>query len=290
MLERLNANDREFVCGSIEEMCNRLAQDSCFTHLNDRLPTNHFPHMNRQQQDEALRLARMVRSGQLSKTAGTRLLNERAGVSLGSADIVIGNYLEISEGRVFKRTLSETDLDYFIGAIAADEGAMQLHKALSALRLHIQYREAENKVNPVKCRAILAKYETELTAMTSAGYAAPPVYLGDVELGFDDKVNEAKNSSHQERKKRLARAAKHPKSVVKLVYVFERNPDVVAEVLHRAGGYCEECEAAAPFTRKSNRTPYLEVHHKVPLAEEGEDTVENAVALCPNCHRRRHFG
>jgi 5-methylcytosine-specific restriction protein A len=26
------------------------------------------------------------------------------------------------------------------------------------------------------------------------------------------------------------------------------------------------------------------------LASDGDDTVENAVALCPNCHRRAHFG
>jgi len=37
-------------------------------------------------------------------------------------------------------------------------------------------------------------------------------------------------------------------------------------------------------------TPYLEVHHRVPLAENGEDTVENAVAICPNCHRKAHDG
>jgi len=34
----------------------------------------------------------------------------------------------------------------------------------------------------------------------------------------------------------------------------------------------------------------LEVHHKVPLAEGGDDTVENAIALCPNCHRHAHYG
>jgi hypothetical protein len=28
----------------------------------------------------------------------------------------------------------------------------------------------------------------------------------------------------------------------------------------------------------------------VPLARGGEDTVENAVAVCPNCHREAHFG
>jgi 5-methylcytosine-specific restriction protein A len=34
---------------------------------------------------------------------------------------------------------------------------------------------------------------------------------------------------------------------------------------------------------------YLEVHHVRPLAGRGSDTTTNAVALCPNCHRRCHF-
>ncbi|WP_256325004.1 HNH endonuclease signature motif containing protein [Nitrosomonas sp. Nm132] len=42
--------------------------------------------------------------------------------------------------------------------------------------------------------------------------------------------------------------------------------------------------------RKHDGSPYLEVHHKIPLAFGGEDTVVNAIALCPNCHREAHYG
>ncbi|MFM0350878.1 HNH endonuclease [Paraburkholderia sp. RL17-347-BIC-D] len=28
----------------------------------------------------------------------------------------------------------------------------------------------------------------------------------------------------------------------------------------------------------------------MPLAQGGPDTVANAIALCPNCHRERHYG
>lgn len=246
--------------------------------------------MNNQQQEEALSIAQRVKSGELTRAAGVQLLNERTGVASGSVGIVIDNYQALSEGRVFKRTLSATDLDFFVGAIAKDEGARQLDNALSALRLHIAYRMSENKVNPVKFRAILAKYEAILLAMTETGNNAIPAFLSDIESNFNEQVNKAKNGSQEERRKRLSRANKRPRKVSTLVYVFERNPDVVAEVLSRARGYCEGCNAMAPFTRKSNQTPYLEVHHKVPLAEDGEDTVENAIALCPNCHRHRHFG
>ncbi|WP_369418039.1 HNH endonuclease [Dyella mobilis] len=52
-------------------------------------------------------------------------------------------------------------------------------------------------------------------------------------------------------------------------------------MLHSATGHCERCQRPAPFRRKTVHTPYLEVHHKVWLAHGGQDTVENAEALCP---------
>jgi len=30
------------------------------------------------------------------------------------------------------------------------------------------------------------------------------------------------------------------------------------------------------------------VHHIIPLADGGPDTLENVAALCPNCHRKMH--
>jgi 5-methylcytosine-specific restriction endonuclease McrA len=69
---------------------------------------------------------------------------------------------------------------------------------------------------------------------------------------------------------------------------FNRCPNVVAWVLLKANGKCECCEADAPF-HKPNGVPYLEVHHVQTLATGGPDTVQNAVALCPNCHRAVHF-
>lgn len=53
---------------------------------------------------------------------------------------------------------------------------------------------------------------------------------------------------------------------------------------------CGICNQPAPFIRRSNNTPYLEIHHKVLLADGGEDTIENAFAVCPNCHRKVHYG
>lgn len=107
---------------------------------------------------------------------------------------------------------------------------------------------------------------------------------------FAEQTRVARQSPREQRLARLAVAQKKPTEILVLSSNFRRNPDVVAEVLERAAGKCEECFHAAPFIRKSDDTPYLEVHHRLPLAKGGEDTVENAIGLCPNCHRKGHFG
>lgn len=32
----------------------------------------------------------------------------------------------------------------------------------------------------------------------------------------------------------------------------------------------------------------MEEHHVIRLADGGSDSIDNAVALCPNCHRKIH--
>lgn len=107
---------------------------------------------------------------------------------------------------------------------------------------------------------------------------------------FEARVEKAKSDSSAARLRRLTRAPKRPIRIKVTMEIFLRNADVVAEVLHRANGACERCKNPAPFLRKKDGSPYLEVHHVQQLANDGEDTVDNAIALCPNCHREMHFG
>ena len=68
---------------------------------------------------------------------------------------------------------------------------------------------------------------------------------------------------------------------------YTRNPYVTELAKRRAKGYCQLCNNPAPFADKDGN-PYLETHHVVWLSQGGEDTIENTVALCPNCHRKLH--
>ncbi|MGY2259991.1 HNH endonuclease [Pseudomonas sp. SDO55104_S430] len=79
---------------------------------------------------------------------------------------------------------------------------------------------------------------------------------------------------------------KKPKRAASSRTVYVRDPEVRAWVRNEAEGRCEGCGEPAPFHMFD--LPFLEVHHVKPLAEKGSDQITNAVALCPNCHRRCH--
>lgn len=69
---------------------------------------------------------------------------------------------------------------------------------------------------------------------------------------------------------------------------YERNPYVIEYAKRRARGICQLCGNPAPFMDKVG-LPFLETHHIEWLSNGGEDTIENTVALCPNCHRKMHI-
>lgn len=80
-----------------------------------------------------------------------------------------------------------------------------------------------------------------------------------------------------------------PRKVLKNAESHERDPRVKAWVLKTSSGACEACDNPAPFV-KENGDPYLEVHHVLPLSEDGSDTISNTIAVCPNCHMNLHYG
>ncbi|TVP14244.1 HNH endonuclease [Shewanella sp. KCT] len=82
---------------------------------------------------------------------------------------------------------------------------------------------------------------------------------------------------------------KEPRKTHTQVTSFDRDPKVKAWILVEASGKCECCGSEAPFTTADGE-PFIEIHHLRRLADGGSDTITNAVALCPNCHREIHYG
>lgn len=69
---------------------------------------------------------------------------------------------------------------------------------------------------------------------------------------------------------------------------FIRDKNIKQYVKIRANGVCDLCSNPAPFIDKEG-IPFLETHHVVYLSRGGEDSTDNVVALCPNCHRKIHY-
>lgn len=69
---------------------------------------------------------------------------------------------------------------------------------------------------------------------------------------------------------------------------FLRDPRIRRKVIKRANGHCEHCGKRGFM--KEDGTCYIEAHHIITLAQQGPDTLENVIGLCPEHHREAHFG
>jgi len=96
------------------------------------------------------------------------------------------------------------------------------------------------------------------------------------------------NLSDGELEKKAKAARKNPKSRTTVSITFSRSQHIVSYAKRRANGRCDLCEGDAPFCDDSG-LPYLECHHIVWLAHGGADSIDNTVAICPNCHRKMHI-
>lgn len=230
----------------------------------------------------ALDLAKRVETGAIRSTAASDELITQHGFTAHTANAYLYAYLNLRAGKTLKATVNVAAMQLILEDIAA-LGNDALFTALQALWSHILY--LETRPNSRSLERGLRNLHQALTERLANG-----AELESLPSAFDEEVSRSITDSDEARLDRLRNAPKKSKAVIRVVRQYERNPDVVAQTLIRANGNCERCEAPAPFKRRSNGTPYLEVHHIVQLAHGGDDTVENAQALCPNCHRNRHFG
>lgn len=101
------------------------------------------------------------------------------------------------------------------------------------------------------------------------------------------KQKQARKLSDEELEKRAMYSKKGVGTRQVSSTTYERNEYVSELAKRRAIGICQLCEQPAPFKDKKGE-PFLESHHIVWLSKGGDDTIENTVALCPNCHRKMH--
>ncbi len=207
-------------------------------------------------------------------------------MNAGSARDYIDGFIHLYRGESYTRTMSFNGTIYFLDKIVERYGQECEYRACHAVLEHIEYYRNLEKGGFQ--RKLLNEINNRLAELSLKERTLQT--LSQYHKNLEESVAKALKDEKSIRKGRLIAAPKLPSEKTVTAKVFIRNPDVIAEVLEHAAGKCEYCKSSAPFNRKSNGTPFLEVHHRLPLAEGGEDTVENAIALCPNCHREAHYG
>ncbi|WP_237113909.1 HNH endonuclease [Pseudomonas aeruginosa] len=230
----------------------------------------------------ALQLAKQIEQGSMTRRSAFQQLVNQFQLPAHTANSYLDCYGHLRTGTAMKATIQADAIRLMLVDIQ-QLGTGALLTALQALMAQILYLEAlpASRGPKATLRALHAEFLGRLAAQSE---------LQVLPANLEEKVEAAMLDSATARAARLAAAPAMPKVVYRIVREFERNPDVVAEVLLRANGICEACRQPAPFLRRRDGSPYLEVHHITPLADGGEDTVVNAIALCPNCHREKHFG
>jgi 5-methylcytosine-specific restriction protein A len=205
-----------------------------------------------------------VRSGAMRSTEAMCMVAKDTGMPEGNAGVTVNILRSLLDGKPYTFTLTSQQTHLFLTWVTQDFGADFGRAA------------AEKVLENVK------------------DTAAPPINNGPQrpvqEVAAQFLANLAQPSLENLIAQQTAAADPMPRTTTVTTTAHLRNMDVVAEVVHRANGTCEACATPAPFLKRKDGSPYLEVHHKLRLADGGPDTVANTLALCPNCHRKAHHG
>ena len=115
-----------------------------------------------------------------------------------------------------------------------------------------------------------------------------PPDVEDLDQEFEDRVRKEITKSLDTLLKQAKKKSGPATESIVRTKTYHRDATIAAYVKKRANGCCQLCGAKAPFDDQSGE-PYLECHHIDWLSKGGMDSIDNCVALCPNCHRKMHI-
>lgn len=237
--------------------------------------------------DRAYELAKLVRTEAMKPSDATRELEQEMGMAPKSAVAYMHALRHLARGDRYTRRISNTAAKRYLQFFERDDGRGGLERALTSFKAHTQYLEnTRTKQSQPGMWRIIDEFSRRL--------GREPIRiesLANFRGREEAEWQTARTLTMEELKARALTARAGPVTPVVLTTAYrQRNPFVREYVLRQAAGICQACGEPAPFKRKGYKEPFLEVHHLIPLAEDGDDTVENAIALCPNCHREAHHG
>src|ERR1700733_6847679 len=111
------------------------------------------------QLENGFALAAQVYAHALEPEAAATRLHEDHGLNISSARDFVMQFRNMMQGKVFKRTLSATALQYFLPQIRLERGHEAAAKAVAAVWDHIRYYERIEKTKLRKLRSVVTAFE-----------------------------------------------------------------------------------------------------------------------------------
>ena len=141
------------------------------------------------------------------------------------------------------------------------------------------------KASPRTIKSIDATYVVRLSIERVDGLA---VATHMEKVHFADVARQDMSSAIDDLVSSAPLGTQAPDRALQIGYTYKRDPKVRAYVIKRAKGCCEYCGKQG--FQMANGQHYIEAHHIIALSQQGPDTTQNVIALCPEHHREAHFG
>jgi predicted HNH restriction endonuclease len=225
----------------------------------------------------AYQISKDVYEGKITQNEAKKILVGDNEMNPNSASDYIYNFKNMLKGKIFTRTLNAFSMNYFLENILSDYGLESLKKALVAFNLHIPYYEKQRNTTMHGMREIYDRF------------------LKKTNLQFDEieqsQIIKSLLENNSDREK-IITSLKNltPKSSKKVTInsiSYKRNNHTVAKIkiLRKF-----ECQICGIKIKKEDGSYYIEAAHISPKKENGPETPDNILILCPNHHKEFDYG
>ena len=124
----------------------------------------------------------------------------------------------------------------------------------------------------------------------------PDLGIASINTRLDDRLNnDVAEITFDSNSHRIISRERPEPVIIQGVQAYPRSRVAAMIALQNAEHKCEIDSAHRTFERRVDSLPYMESHHLIPMAAQGDfdvsiDVPENIVSLCSSCHNEIHYG
>jgi 5-methylcytosine-specific restriction enzyme A len=212
-----------------------------------------------------------VYEGKMAYNEGKQFLSSK-GMNPNSAADYINDFKYMMDGVKFTRTLNAPSIDFLLENINKDFGTQKLSIALSALKAHIEYYESFGKGKLHKVKAVYEKYLKNQPTISVDEIEQNEIvaYLKEG-INREQILNDLKNLKETD-----------PEIISINHKTYKRDNKTVAQIKFIRNFQCQICNTSI---LKKDGTKYIEAAHIKAKNQQGRETPDNIILLCPNHHK-----